>query len=96
MSDFLVVRRDGVIPAYPVFVLDGHDPAAYLAMRKFADIAQQQGRVAQGYYDLSSKMKSIAGHAPPPLSHEERMIVEAINRPGGQVKLYELSSRPHL
>ena len=40
---FLVVRRDGSIPAWPHFVLGARDPAAPIALRVYASQAQRLG-----------------------------------------------------
>lgn len=40
---FLVVRRDGSIPAWPHFVLGARDPAAPAALRAYADAAEKLG-----------------------------------------------------
>lgn len=40
---FLVVRRDGSIPAWPHFVLGARDPAAPAALRAYADRARELG-----------------------------------------------------
>lgn len=38
---FLVVRRDGSIPAWPHFVLGARDPAAPAALRAYADACEE-------------------------------------------------------
>jgi len=43
---FLVVRRDGTIPAWPHFVMGARDPAVPPALRAYADAASDLG------YDL--------------------------------------------
>lgn len=40
---FLVVRRDGSVPAWPHFVLGARDPAAPIALRAYADTAATLG-----------------------------------------------------
>jgi len=40
---FLVVRRDGSIPAWPHFVIGARDPAAPVALRAYADAAERLG-----------------------------------------------------
>lgn len=40
---FLVVRRDGSIPAWPHFVMGGRDPAVPHALRAYADKAGELG-----------------------------------------------------
>lgn len=40
---FLVVRRDGTVPAWPHFVLGARDPAAPDALRAYADSAEKHG-----------------------------------------------------
>lgn len=40
---FLVVRRDGTVPAWPHFVLGARDPAAPAALRAYADAAMANG-----------------------------------------------------
>lgn len=40
---FLVVRRDGSIPAWPHFVLGARDPASPIALRAYADAAEKLG-----------------------------------------------------
>lgn len=40
---FLVVRRDGTIPAWPHFVLGARDPAAPAALHAYADKAARLG-----------------------------------------------------
>lgn len=40
---FLVVRRDGTIPAWPHFVLGARDPWAPAALRQYAYIAKSAG-----------------------------------------------------
>lgn len=40
---FLVVRRDGTIPAWPHFVLGARDPAAVVALQTYADEAEKLG-----------------------------------------------------
>ena len=93
---YLIVRPDGLLPAYPVFVLDGHDPAAEDAMRKYAHSARQRGYPnAESLFAIYKRMKSYAGTTPPPLMHEDPWIARAIDRPGGRVKLYEMQSTPH-
>lgn len=42
---FLVVRRDGTVPAWPYFVLGARDPAAPAALRAYADAAEQGMRL---------------------------------------------------
>lgn len=93
---WLVVRSDGMIPSHPVFVLDGHNPASAPAMFKFAHASRHfQHPDLQGLFDLANKMRHVAGDQPPPLTKEEVMILEAMETPGGKVKLYELNRRPH-
>ncbi len=40
---FLVIRRDGTIPAWPHFVLGARDPWAAIAMGAYADAAEADG-----------------------------------------------------
>jgi hypothetical protein len=40
---FLVVRRDGTIPAWPHFVMGARDPAVPFALRAYADKAKALG-----------------------------------------------------
>lgn len=40
---FLVVRRDGTIPAWPHYVLGARDPAAPAALRAYANEAERLG-----------------------------------------------------
>lgn len=40
---FLVVRRDGSIPAWPHFVLGARDPAAPAALNAYADASERLG-----------------------------------------------------
>jgi len=40
---YLVLRRDGTVPAAPVFVLLASDPAASLALHDYADRAADDG-----------------------------------------------------
>lgn len=40
---FLVVRRDGTVPAWPHFVLGARDPAVPYALRAYADKAEELG-----------------------------------------------------
>ena len=40
---FLVVRRDGTIPAWPHFVMGARDPAVPAALRSYADEAERLG-----------------------------------------------------
>lgn len=40
---FLVVRRDGTIPAWPHFVMGARDPWAPAALRAYADAAEEGG-----------------------------------------------------
>jgi len=40
---FLVVRRDGSVPAWPHFVFGARDPAAPMALRCYAALAQRLG-----------------------------------------------------
>lgn len=40
---FLVVRRDGSVPAWPHFVLGARDPAVPTALRAYADKAAELG-----------------------------------------------------
>lgn len=62
---FLVVRRDGTIPAWPHFVIGARDPAAPEALRAYAAIARRQGmdeaycqsieELASDFYDYRMK-----------------------------------------
>lgn len=40
---FLVVRRDGTVPAWPHFVMGARDPAVPYALRAYADQAKERG-----------------------------------------------------
>jgi hypothetical protein len=40
---FLVVRRDGTVPAWPHFVIGARDPSAPAALRAYADDAASRG-----------------------------------------------------
>ncbi len=40
---FLVIRRDGSVPAWPHFVLGARDPAAPAALRAYADKSAELG-----------------------------------------------------
>lgn len=40
---YLVVRRDGTIPAWPHFVLGGDDPQSPAALRAYADVGEKNG-----------------------------------------------------
>lgn len=40
---YLVVRRDGSIPAWPHFVMGARDPAVPVALRAYADEAERLG-----------------------------------------------------
>ena len=40
---FLVVRRDGSVPHWPHFVIGARDPAAYGALREYANQAERHG-----------------------------------------------------
>lgn len=40
---FLVVRRDGTVPAWPHFVLGARDPAAPAALRAYAEVGEKYG-----------------------------------------------------
>ncbi len=44
---FLVIRRDGTVPAWPHFVLGARDPAAPVALRAYADEAARLGYDAE-------------------------------------------------
>lgn len=48
---FLVVRRDGTVPAWPHYVLGARDPAAPAAMRAYADEAQRLTEEGEADYD---------------------------------------------
>lgn len=48
---FLVVRRDGTIPAWPHYVLGARDPAAPAALRAYADEAQHLTETGEANYD---------------------------------------------
>lgn len=40
---FLVVRRDGTVPAWPHFVMGARDPAVPAGLRAYADAAEKLG-----------------------------------------------------
>lgn len=40
---YLVVRRDGTVPEFPVFVMGARDPWAPIAMRAYANAAKDGG-----------------------------------------------------
>lgn len=41
---YLVMRRDGTVPAWPSFVLGARDPMAEVALRAYADAAEKAGK----------------------------------------------------
>ena len=49
---FLVIRRDGTIPAWPYFVLGARDEAAAVALRAYAEKAGEMGMDPQYVSDV--------------------------------------------
>lgn len=92
MSDYLIVRRDGLVPAWPCFVLDGYHPAALTSMKKFAIASRHLGLPGnEQLIGIARRMHSIQGQSPPPILEDRPMILEAMSHPGCYVQLYELS-----
>ena len=54
---FLVVRRDGSIPAWPHFVLGARDPATPFALQAYADKCSELGLDA----DYVASIRELAG-----------------------------------
>lgn len=54
---FLVVRRDGTIPVWPLFVMGARDPWAPAALRAYADAAEAGGAEA----DYVASVREEAG-----------------------------------
>lgn len=59
---FLVVRRDGTVPAWPHFVLGARDPAAPAALRAYADAMDALGRSGEAPIDdeYTMSIRSLA------------------------------------
>lgn len=61
---FLVVRRDGTMPAWPHFVLGARDPAAPAALRAYADEAERgmrhQGSSERFSEDYIASIRELA------------------------------------
>lgn len=58
---FLVVRRDGTVPAWPHYVLGARDPAAPAALRAYADEAVRLGmdrEYAESVRELAADFES--------------------------------------
>ncbi len=52
---YLVMRRDGSVPAWPWFVLGGRDPAAPAALAAYADECERLGMDAEYVKDLRAR-----------------------------------------
>jgi hypothetical protein len=86
---FLVVRRDGSIPAWPHFVLGARDPAAPVALQAYADKAEELGYDAELVADVREladeldAYRELAGEGDPekgPHRKDDPAVIEAMRR----------------
>lgn len=87
-SKYLLVRRDGTIPKWPVFALGARDPAAPAALRAYAKAAEDMG-MDQEYVqnvlamaDLFDEYRAAEGAGdpdmPPLLRTDDWAVLEAL------------------
>lgn len=88
---FLVVRRDGSIPAWPHFVLGARDPAAPAALRAYADAADAHGmdaEFAQSVREIADEFEVYRAREgrgdpdAPPHRHDNGAVVDLM---GGRI-----------
>lgn len=91
---FLVVRRDGSVVEWPHFVIGARDPAAYWALRAYAQAAEDLGwdsDYVQSVRDLADDFEKYLnehGEGDPPAGphrEDDPWVVEAMRQPGCRV-----------
>lgn len=95
---FLVVRRDGSIPAWPHFVLGARDPAAPAALRAYADKALELGfdpEYAKSVHELADdfeKYRKVHGKGDPdapPYRKDDPDVVKAMSGNDAIIKIWQ-------
>lgn len=96
---YLVVRRDGTIPAWPAFICGGNDPASAAGLRGYADEAERLGyeseyvaSVRELADDFDTRARAVAGkvkvdpEAPP--HRKDNPAIVAMMRGQGDLSEY--------
>lgn len=93
---FLVVRRDGTLPAWPHFVLGARDPAAPCALYAYAACAETLGmdqeyvtsiRALAGEFTDYRKASGNGDPDAQPHRVDDALIIEAMRRKGSSIQL---------
>src|SRR3990167_6089885 len=96
---YLVVRRDGSIPAWPWFVLGARDPAAPFALVAYASVCEDLGMDSRYVSDvraLSNEFRMYAGEhglgdpTAPPETKDNVAVVSAMATAGTGETRYRL------
>lgn len=93
---FLVVRRDGSVPHWPHFVLGARDPAAYQAIREYANQAERLGYdrdYVLSLYEVAEdfrRYRETQGNGDadaPPHRHDDPNVLRAMRHEPGPIGL---------
>jgi hypothetical protein len=94
---FLVIRRDGSIPAWPYFVMGARDPAVSAALRAYAKEAEQLGwdpQYAQDIRNLADEFEHYrekVGTGDPavgPHRKDDPAVLKAIKGANGHIRVW--------
>lgn len=95
---FLVVRRDGSIPAWPHFVLGARDPATPFALRAYADKCAELGMDAEyvvsirelaGDFDRYRKREGDGDAEAPPHRKDDPDVIRVMRGSDGTITVWQ-------